>query len=67
MNGFLWASGHLGWGIFALATFTCLWWLLTDWVWRLKSVSVGRLLAIMSSGWIAGVGAVILTYWLVNR
>ena len=43
MSGFLWASGHLGWGIFALAVFSCVWLLLSDLVWRLRSAAIIRL------------------------
>jgi len=67
MNGFLWTSGHLGWDIFALATFTSLWWLLSDLVWRLTSIRICRLAAVMSVGWIVGVGLLLLGFYLGNR
>lgn len=60
MNGFFWTSGHLGWGFFALVLFTGLWWLLSDLVWRLKSVGIGRLAGVMLIGWIIGVGLIFL-------
>jgi len=67
MNGLSWASGHLDWGIFALIVFTGLWWLLSDLVWRLKSVRIGRLAVTMSIGWIAGIGLILLGFYLGNR
>lgn len=67
MNGFFWLSGHLGWGIFALAVFTGLWWLLFDLVWRAKNVRIGRLAVILSIGWIIGAGLILLGFYLGNR
>lgn len=63
MNDFIWASGHLGWGIFALAVFTGLWWLLSDLVWRLTRVRIGRLAMTMLIGWIVGVGLILLGFY----
>jgi hypothetical protein len=62
MNEFLWASGHLGWGIFALLVFTGLWALLTDLVWRLQRMRLARLLAMMGLGWIAGIAMLVLAF-----
>ncbi|HET7662499.1 MAG TPA: hypothetical protein VFK31_02575 [Rhodanobacteraceae bacterium] len=67
MNGFLWAYGHLGWGIFAVAVFTGLWWLLGDVVWRLKNIGIGRFVAVMFPGWIIGVGLIVLGFFLGSR
>lgn len=67
MNGFFWTSGHLGWGIFALAVFTGLWWLLSDLVWRLSNVRVGRLAVAMLLGWVVGVGLILLGLCISNR
>lgn len=67
MNGFFWTCGHLGWGIFALAVFTGLWWLLSDLVWRLSSVRIGRLAVAMLIGWVVGVGLILLRFYLGNR
>lgn len=67
MNGFFWTSGHLGWGIFALAVFTGLWWLLSDLVWRLSRVRIGRLAMAMSTGWIIGAGLISLGFYFGNR
>jgi len=64
MNGFFWSSGHLGWGIFALVVFTCLWLLLADLVWRLRSIRIHRLIVGMSIGWIIGVGFVLFGFYL---
>lgn len=64
MSNFLWAYGHLGWGIFAIAIFTGLCGLLTDLVWRLKNVGIGRLAVVMFSGWIVGIGLIMLGYFL---
>jgi hypothetical protein len=66
MNGFFWTSGHLGWGIFALAVFTGLWWLLSDLVWRLSNVRIGRLAVAMLIGWVIGVGLILLRFYLSN-
>jgi len=66
MNGFFWTCGHLGWGIFALAVFTGLWWLLTDLYWRLKSIGFRRLLVMMAAGWIIGVGLILLGFYGLN-
>jgi hypothetical protein len=60
MKDFFWASGHLGWGIFSLAVFTVLWWLLADLVWRVKNVRISRLAIMMSAGWILGAGLIVL-------
>lgn len=64
MSSFFWTSGHFGWGIFALIVFTALWWLLSDLVWRLKSVSFRRLAAAMLIGWVIGVGLILLAFGL---
>ena len=66
MNEFFWTSGHLGWGIFWLAVFTGVWWLLSDLVWRLRSVRIARLAVAMSLGWIIGVGLIVLAFYLGN-
>lgn len=52
MNSFFWTSGHLGWGIFALATFTLLWALAFDLAWRLTRVKFARLLSGMCAAWV---------------
>lgn len=67
MSGFFWASGHLGWGIFALVVFSGFWWLLADLVWRLISASFRRLAVAISIGWIVGVGLILLGVYLGNR
>lgn len=67
MNGFFWASGHLGWGIFVFVVFTGLWVLLSDLVWRLRSVGIGRLAVAMSIGWIVSAGVILLGFYLGNR
>ncbi len=64
MSWFLWESGHLGWGIFALAVFTGLWWLLADLIWRLKSVRFARLMTAMAVGWVVGAGLIVLGFFL---
>lgn len=64
MNAFFWTSGHLGWGIFALVVFTGLWWLLSDLVWRLSSVKIGRLAVALAIGWSIGVGLILLGFYL---
>lgn len=60
MIGFFWSAGHLGWGVFALVVFTCLWLLLADLVWRLRNTRVRRLIVGLSIGWIIGVGLILL-------
>lgn len=66
MNDFWWASGHLGWGIFVVATFTCLWVLLTDLCWRSWNIGIGKLAATMSAGWIIGVGLIVLVCTVIR-
>lgn len=60
MKGFFWSFGHIGWGIFAVAIFTVLWLLVSDWIWRTKTVSFVRFVVIFLMGWVAGVGLIIL-------
>lgn len=67
MNDFLWSSGHLGWGVFALAVFTGLWWLLSDLYWRLQSIRIGRLLVTLATGWAIGVGLILLGFYIGIR
>lgn len=67
MNDFFWISGRLGWGIFALAVFTCLWWLVSDFCWRLKNIRIGRLVAVMFGGWVTGLGLIVLGFYLSGR
>ncbi len=64
MNAFFWTSGHLGWGIFAFVVFTGLWCLLTDLVWRLTTLRIGRLALVMLSGWLMGLGLILLGIFL---
>ena len=67
MNGFIWASSHLGWGIFALLVFTALWFLLTDLYWRLKKTSTARLMVTLTAGWLIGVALILLAFYVFNR
>lgn len=67
MNEFIWTSGHLGWGIFALVVFTGLWVLGTDLYWRLKKIKTARLLMTMATGWIIGVGLILVAFYVLNR
>ena len=67
MNEFFWTSGHLGWDVFALAVFTGVWWLLSDLVWRSRSVRIGRLAVVMLIGWVVGVGLILLGFYLGKR
>jgi len=67
MNSFFWTCGYLGWGIFSLAVFTGLWLLLTDLFWRLQSIRISRLLVTMATGWIIGVGLILLDFYIGNR
>lgn len=66
MNGFFWASPHLGWGIFSLLVFTALWLLLTDLVWRLKDIRIRLLLAMMAVGWVIGAVLIVAAFCLHN-
>jgi hypothetical protein len=63
MNGFLWESGHLGWGFFWLIVFSGLWLLVSDLVWRLVQVRFVRLALAMSLGWIIGAALIILGFY----
>lgn len=67
MNEFLWESGHLGWGIFAVAIFTGLWILLADLYWRLKTTRMLSLLCRATAGWAFGIALIVLGVWLSNR
>lgn len=67
MNGFLWASGHLGWGIFAVAVFTGLWVLLVDLCWRLKNTRFVRLVVTMALGWSIGIGLILLGFHVTGH
>ena len=67
MSGFFWASGHPGWGIFALVVFTGVWWLLIDLVWRLKATRVVGLALAASGGWLLGIGLITLGFCLAAR
>ena len=67
MNEFFWTSGHLGWGIFALAMFTGLWALLADLIWRLRNMRIGRLAAAMSVGWVIGSALILLCFQFGSR
>jgi len=67
MSDFLWSSGHLGWGVFALAVFTGLWWLLSDLYWRLRSIRIGRFLVALAIGWVIGVGLILLGFHIGSR
>lgn len=67
MSGFLWTSGHLGWGLFALIVFTGLWVLLGDLVWRLKNVAITKLAAALAAGWMVGAAVIALAYCLASR
>lgn len=63
MNGLFWTSVHLDWGIFALAVFTGVWFLLFDLVWRLVSVRIGPLAVATSIGWVVGFGLICLVLY----
>jgi hypothetical protein len=67
MSDFFWNNGHLGWGIFFLAVFTGLWWLLSDLAWRVRNVRIRRLAVAMATGWAAGVGLILLGCYLGSR
>ncbi|HLI18832.1 MAG TPA: hypothetical protein VKV22_11265 [Rhodanobacteraceae bacterium] len=66
MNGFFWTSGHLGWGIFAAAVFTGLWILLADIYWRLRRTRMVRLLVMVASSWLVGIGLIVLCFFISN-
>jgi len=64
MNAFWWTSGHLGWGVFALAAFTGIWGLFFDLCWRLLAIRIGRLWALMTIGWMLGIGCILFGFYL---
>lgn len=66
MNEFWWTSGHLGWGIFALIVFTGIWWLLFDLCWRLLTIRINRLLAVMGIAWLVGVACILLVFYVAG-
>lgn len=67
MSGFLWSSGHLGWGLFALIVFTGLWWLAADFAWRVNNTRIGRLAAVLAGGWLVGAACIVVGFWLVGQ
>lgn len=67
MSGFLWTSGHLGWGLFALLVFSGLWLQVSDLVWRQKKFRMARFLLIMSIGWILAAILIVLGFYAVNH
>lgn len=64
MSGFFWASGHLGWGIFAVVVFTGAWGLFVDLVWRLTPIRVARLALGAAAGWLSCVGLIVAGFYL---
>lgn len=62
MSAFFWASGHLGWGFFAVLVFSGVWLLVVDYAWRLKNVAIRKLLAVMGGCWLLGVALIVLAY-----
>jgi hypothetical protein len=67
MNGFLWSSGHLGWGVFSLLVFTVLWWLFADLAWRLKKVRLGWFVGVMAAAWAIVASLIVAGFWLANQ
>jgi hypothetical protein len=47
--------------------FTGLWVLLVDVYWRLKSTRLASLVGMAALGWVVGVGAIVLVFYLANR
>lgn len=66
MSGFFWGFGHLGWGVFSLAVFTCLWWLLVDVAWRTSKMRISAFLMKMAAGWMVGAGLILASFCLFN-
>lgn len=66
MSDFLWFPGHLGWGVFTLAVFTGLWWLLGDLYWRLQSIRISRFLFASVIGWVLGAALIILGFHIAS-
>lgn len=67
MSGFFWASGHLGWGIFAVLVFTVLWWVAMDLYWRLNRFRIARLLGPAVASWALGGAIVVLVFFLSHK
>jgi len=67
MNGFLWAGGHLGWGIFAVAVFTGLSVLTADFYWRLRDTRIVRFLMTVLVSWLIGTGLILLAFFFASR
>lgn len=51
MIEFFWTSNHIGWLFFAILVFSGLWLLLSDLVWRAKSMRFGWVPLVMSGVW----------------
>lgn len=67
MSGFVWTSGHLGWGLFALLVFSGLWLQISDLVWRQTKIRMARFLSIMSIGWTLAAILIVLGFYAVNH
>ncbi|MDE2270368.1 MAG: hypothetical protein KGJ94_00090 [Xanthomonadaceae bacterium] len=66
MIGLFWTSGHIGWSTFATLVFTGVWWLLSDLIWRLRSVQIQRLAIEMTTGWAIGIALILLGFYLAS-
>jgi hypothetical protein len=62
MKEFFWSSGHIGWGVFAAVVFTVLWLVVSDCIWRIKTVGFGRFATILSAGWAVGIVLIVLVF-----
>lgn len=67
MNSFFWTSGHLGWGVFALAVFTLLWALAFDLAWRLTRMKFARLLSGMCAVWVIVAILIVLCFGMASN
>lgn len=67
MSGFLWNSGHLGWGVFALLVFSGLWLLVSDLVWRQKNMSAIRFCLAMCTSWVAAAVVIVLAFYAIGQ
>jgi hypothetical protein len=63
MIEFFWASNHIDWLFFAVLVFSGLWLLLSDLVWRVKSMRFGWIPLVMSGVWAI---AIILMVWVAG-
>lgn len=62
MSGFIWSSGHLGWGFFLLLVYSAACVIAGDLAWRLVTINARKLVPILGVCWLVGVGLILLAF-----